>query len=303
MIRELVQIGLAAVLVLAAGLKLARPADSAAALGTFGLADARLRRVALGALIAVELVVAGLLVAGVGIASWLAAGLFGGFALALALALRAGRGGAPCACLGPRSTVSRAAVARALALAAVALAIPALPDGAASTDTWLGVGLAAAGLAIVALAVAVAALAREIGRLRLALGPQSALEIPHEGPALGAVVPELGDRFSPGAQAILALAVFESDGCRMCQQLAPSIDGFAREPVLAVARFDEVRDADVWEALDVPGQPLRRRALARGRRPGQGHVQQPGPARGPAGHGRAPRSRGRRGAPPCPMTP
>jgi hypothetical protein len=255
-IRELVGILLAAVLVLAAGLKLVRPAESTAALRTFGLGNETARRAALAALVVAELAVAGLLVAGVTVGAWMAAGLFLIFAAALGLALWAGRAGAPCACLGPRSTVSTTAVGRALALAAVALTIPFLPDGAASTDTWLGVGLAVAGLAIAALGVAVAALAREIGRLRLALGPETALEMPHEGPALGAVVPELGAAFSPGPQAILALAVFESDGCRMCQQLAPSIDAFAREAVLAVTRFDEVRDAEVWEALDIPGSPF-----------------------------------------------
>ncbi len=256
MIRELVEIFVAAVLVLAAGLKLARPADSVAALGTFGLGSEAVRRAALAALVVAELALAGLLVAGVAAAAWLAAGLFLVFAAALG-PRAAGRPGRRALRL-PRPALDglERRGLRALALAAVAIAIPFLPDGAASTDTWLGAGLAVAGLAILALGVAVAALAREIGRLRLALGPVSALEIPHEGPALGTVVPELGDRFSPGPQAILALAVFESDGCRMCQQLAPSIDAFAREPVLAVARFDEVRDADVWEALDVPGSPF-----------------------------------------------
>jgi hypothetical protein len=256
LIRDLVQIALAVVLIAAALAKLARPAASAEALGTFGLTAPRARAVALGVLVAAELAVAGLLIAGVAVAPYLAAALFGGFAAALGLALRAGRAGEPCGCLGPRSTVSAKAAVRALVLAAVALAVPALPADPASTDTWLGVGLAVAGLAILALAVAVAALAREVGRLRLAVGPESALEIPHEGPGVGDHLPALGNRFSPGSRAILALAVFESEGCHMCQRLAPSVDAFAREPILAVERFDEVRDADVWRELGIPGSPF-----------------------------------------------
>jgi Methylamine utilisation protein MauE len=251
-IQDVVQVAVAVVLLVAAAAKLARPADAIAGLATWRLGHPAV----LGALVATEAGIAVTLLLGLPVAPWLAAGLFLLFAAALAWALRTGRAGAPCGCLGARSTVSNAALGRALALAAVAVAIPFLPDETGTTEAWLGLGLAVALVGVAALGVAVAALAREVGRLRVALGPDPALEIPHEGPAVGANLPELGGRFSPGTKARLALAVFESEGCRMCRTLSPTIDGFAREPVLAVERFDEVRDADVWRALEIPGSPF-----------------------------------------------
>src|SRR5690606_21521078 len=114
-------------------------------------------------------------------------------------------------------------------------------------------------VAIAGLTVAVLALAREIGVLRMALGPQQALEIPDEGPPLGAPSPVLAARAlgerdgAPGVR--LALAVFTSEGCRLCQATAPAVAMLAREPDLAVVVLDEVRDADAWAAADVPGSP------------------------------------------------
>ncbi|MEZ5121996.1 MAG: hypothetical protein R2736_10550 [Solirubrobacterales bacterium] len=106
------------------------------------------------------------------------------FAVAQAVALARGRRGAPCACFGARSTVGPAAIVRNVLLAAAFAALPFLPDTPASTQAWLGLGLAVCGLAIAGLVVAVLALAREVGLLRLALGPQQALEI-LRGPAAG----------------------------------------------------------------------------------------------------------------------
>src|SRR3954468_15170175 len=237
---------------MAAAAKLGRPADAIAGLATWRLGHPAV----LGALVATEAGIAVMLLLGLPVAPWLAAGLFLLFAAALAWALRTGRAGAPCGCLGARSTVSNAALGRALALAAVAVAIPFLPDETGTTEAWLGLGLAVALVAVAALGVAVTALAREVGRLRLAVGPQLALEIPHEGPEVGTVLPELGGRFTPGPSARLAIAVFESEGCRMCRALAPAVEGFARDPVLALERFDEVRDAGVWESLGIPGSPF-----------------------------------------------
>jgi hypothetical protein len=176
------------------------------------------------------------------------------FALALAVALARGRGGAPCACFGSRSTVSAQSLGRNALLAAAFLVAPLVPTSDLSTDQWLGLGLALALLACCGLALAVLALAREVGMLRLRLGPDSALEIPDEGPELGVASP-LIDRFSPGPAAELALAVFVSSGCRACRALGPAVESLRGDPVLVVETFEEVADADAWAEVDAPGSP------------------------------------------------
>ncbi len=123
-----------------------------------------------------------------------------------------------------------------------------------STDQWLGLGLAGALLAFAGLGVATLALAREVGLLRLRVGPAAALEIPTEGPELGSrtelvrAIPGVGD-------AELALAVFSSAGCHVCEALRPAVDSIAAHPAVAVGRFDEHEDSAAWLALDVPGSP------------------------------------------------
>jgi hypothetical protein len=52
------------------------------------------------------------------------------------------------------------------------------------------------------------------------------------------------------------LAVFTSEGCRLCKSLRPALAPFTREPGLSVAFFDEVADADAWRLADVPGSPF-----------------------------------------------
>lgn len=238
----------------AAVAKLASPRSSSAALSSFGLVDERARWAAWVALVGAELVLAAGVFAGADLAAFLAAGLMALFALTMAAAILRGRAGAPCACFGARSTIGWWAVARNVALAAGLALLPLLPEGDLSTDEWLALGLAVALLACLALAVAVLALAREVGLLRLRLGPAAALEIPDEGPPLGERI-EVDGRLVPGADATLALAVFVSEGCRVCRALEPSIRTLAREPLLAVATFDEGADAATWERLRIPGSP------------------------------------------------
>jgi hypothetical protein len=183
----------------------------------------------------------------------------------LARALRAGHAGAPCGCFGARSRVSRAAVARALALAAAFGALPLVPRADLSADAWLAVGLGVALVAVAVLGVAVLALAREIGMLRLAVGPQSALEIPEEGPPI-AGDSGLRPYLDPRADAsVLGLAVFTSEGCRLCRTLAPAIASLGRDPHVALVMLDEVRDAEHWRRLDVPGSPYALAVDAAGR--------------------------------------
>jgi hypothetical protein len=245
----IVRIAVAGVLLLAAALKLRRREAAATALATFGVPESS--RVALVA--GVSALEAGLAVAlllGAGWAPYAAGALFAAFAVLVAAALAAGRRGAPCGCFGASSRIGAAPLVRNAALAGICLALPSLPSGAPSTQGWLALALALAFVCIAALGVAVLALTREVGVLRLRLGPEAALDIAGEGPPLGSRVDvPLSD------SGRLTLAIFSSEGCRVCQTLAPVIDAFRAGALLDVEVFDEVRDADVWQRLDIPGSP------------------------------------------------
>jgi hypothetical protein len=235
--------------------KLASPASSKAALATFDIAGRRAQAFAWALLIGAELALAAGVIAGSEAAAWLAAALTATFAATMIAAILRGRAGAPCACFGARSTVGWTGVARNALLAAAFAALPSLPDGHPSTDQWLGLGLVVALLACAGLAVAVLALAREIGMLRLRLGPAGALEIPEEGPRLGSRSPVI-ERFGFDSEAELALAVFHSAGCHVCRALEPAIATLASEPTVAVEAFEEVADSEVWSQLEIPGSPF-----------------------------------------------
>ncbi|MGI8802762.1 MAG: hypothetical protein ACR2KV_11410, partial [Solirubrobacteraceae bacterium] len=171
-----------------------------------------------------------------------------------AAVLARGGGGAPCACFGAGATVSRIAVARNVLLAAAFAGLPSVPDRAASTVSWLAGGLVLALAGLAALVVAVVALAREVGVLRLRLGPQLALELADEGPPVGRPV-ALIERFAVDGDVKLALAVFTSEGCALCRALEPALAWLASDPFVAALSFDEQADADVWRGLDIPGSP------------------------------------------------
>jgi hypothetical protein len=101
----------------------------------------------------------------------------------------------------------------------------------------------------------VLALAREVGELRLRVGPQAALELLDEGPELGSPTSLPGHLASPDAGARYALAVFTSEGCPVCSALEPVLALMARDPMVELDVFDEVRDAAVWRELRIPGSP------------------------------------------------
>jgi hypothetical protein len=254
MLGVVAHLALAAVLAGSALLKLASPRSSAAALATFGLPDSPLRWLAWGGLIGAELALAAGVAAGSAAASYLAAGLLTLFGLALLGALLRGRAGAPCACFGSRSRVGWPAIARNFVLAAAFVGVTLLPTDSLSTDEWLALGLVVALLACAGLGIAVLALAREVGMLRLRLGPQSALEIPEEGPGLGERV-TIASSFRTGPQVELLLAVFLSDGCHVCRVVEPALEGLAKEPVLSLRVYEEATDAAAWRDLRVPGSP------------------------------------------------
>ena len=246
---------LALVLAGSAALKLASPGSSRAALATFEIEGERMRWIAWATLVVTELGLAVAIAAGSDEACRLAALLLGLFAAALVGAILRGRAGAPCACFGSRSTVGWTSVFRNLALAAGFAVLPLLPERSLSTEQWLGVGIVVALLLCLGLGIAVLALAREVGMLRLRLGPAAALEIPEEGPELGERLALIG-RFSEVDDRSLALALFTSEGCRVCRSLQPAIATLADHPAVAVEVFDEVADSDVWSELRVPGSPF-----------------------------------------------
>jgi Methylamine utilisation protein MauE len=242
------------VLLASAILKLVDRQGTQSALATYGIR--RGAAVVWGSIVAVELVLAVAVGAGIDAAAYAAAALMALFAGARGVALARGRGGAPCACFGARGHVSGASVARAAVLAAAFAAAPSLPRSEPTTEEWLALGLAAALVGLVALAVVVLALAREVGMLRLSLDPRGALEVAHEGPEVGArsaLAERFGDELGPGR---IGLAVFSSEGCQMCRALAPAVAAFGRDPRVAVRDFDEVRDSDAWTIADVPGSPF-----------------------------------------------
>ncbi len=273
------------------------PASSRAALATFGIDGRGPQAVAWALLIACELGLAAGVIAGSATAAYLAAALMATFAATMvgrdpprprrrALRLlrrpldrRLGRAWPATRCSPPRSRRCRRCPRASC------------PPTSGSASGWSSRCSPAPGSA-----VAVLALAREVGMLRLRLGPASALEIAEEGPPLfaeHALIAPL--RARPGGE--LALAVFVSDGCHVCRALEPSIRVLANDPRVAVASFEEVADAAVWAELEIPGQPVRGRARPRGHRAREGHVQQPRSARERARDRRAPprRARARRG--------
>jgi hypothetical protein len=101
---------LAGVLLAGSATKLASPVSSRAALATFGIHRKRAQFALWATLIGVELALAAGILAGLNVASWLAAALMAGFALLMLAAVLSGRNGAPCACFGSRSRVGWPAV-------------------------------------------------------------------------------------------------------------------------------------------------------------------------------------------------
>jgi len=231
---------LAAVLLASAALKLLSGRSGREALGSYGIARPGARAALWGGAIAAEAVLAVVVTASVPGAAEAAAALLGVFALGLAAAILGGRAGAPCGCFGGRrSRIGWPAFARTALLAAAFAALPFLPDAKLSTEAWLGAGLVVALAGLAALTVAVLALARELGELRLAVAPQAALS--------------LIERFE--GRAPLAVAVFTSPGCALCQALEPSLRLVSNDPEVELELFDEETDSDAWASLAVPGSP------------------------------------------------
>src|SRR5215211_4982484 len=258
MFETVLRVGLGLVLAGAALAKLTSARLSIAAMASYGFGDGPLRPIAWASLIATELILGVAVGLGSDAAAYAAAALMALFAALTVAAIMRGRAGAPCACFGPRSKVSWLGVVRNLALAAGFAFIPLVDSISLGTDAWLGIAVGVALLACAGLAVAVLALAREVGMLRLQLGTQGALEIAGEGPDVGSRTEALASRLavppSNGAEGY-GLAVFSSEGCRLCQTLSPAIENVANDPRVTVGVFDEVADAALWRDLGIPGSP------------------------------------------------
>jgi len=223
LVQALLGVVLGATLLSAAGLKLADRTATALAAATFGLEGPATRWIWLP-LAALEAALAAGVLFGPPQAALAAAAVLGVFALAQAGAIAAGRSGAPCGCFGARGTVSWGSVARTMLLAAVA----------ALLGLAFGAGLGSPVPALAALALAGAAVLR-------ARRPSGALEVAAEGPPLGAR-PQLGDG--------VVLALFVSEGCRLCRALVPHAER------LGATIFDETADGAAWTAAAVPGAPF-----------------------------------------------
>ena len=255
MLSVALSLALALVLFVSAGMKLASGPAGRAALATYGIRGEPLASSAWAALGAIEAGLAVCLVAGAEGAAWATAALFAVFCAAQGVALLQGRGGAPCACFGAKGRIGRASIGRAALLAVAAAVLPLLERRPLSTEEWLAIGLVAALTGVVVLGIGLLALAREIGELRLAMAPQGALEIAGEGPEIGGRT-ALAEHFAGLGDEDFGLAVFTSEGCHICQALAPAIALFERDPRVTVRRFDEVEDAGAWALADVPGSPF-----------------------------------------------
>jgi hypothetical protein len=243
---------LAAVLLVSAGAKLASGRSGRKALRSYGIESAGGQDAVWAGVIVAETALALGLAADVPGAAEAAGALLALFAGTLAAAVLRGRSGAPCGCFGGRSRIGWPAVGRTLFLAAVAAVVAFAPDTTPSTEAWLTAGLVVALVGLAALVIAVLALARELGELRLAVAPQAALSLAHEGPELGGRV-GLIDRFE--GRAPIAVAVFTSAGCSLCAALEPSLRLVANDPEVELRFFDEQGEAEAWSSLAVPGSP------------------------------------------------
>ena len=248
----LISFALAGVLLASAAGKARAGRAGRDALRSYGLGGPRVRAAVWASTIAVEAGLAVAVAARVPWAAAAAAGLLAVFALILAAAILQGRSGRLCGCLGSRSRIGWPAAGRAALLAAAFTALAFVPDYRPSPLAWLAAGLVVALAGLAALGIAVLALARELGELRLAVAPQAALSLDHEGPELGGRV-ALIERFE--RRAPLALAVFTSPGCSLCSALAPSLRLLENDPEVELQLFDEEADAEAWVALAVPGSP------------------------------------------------
>ena len=244
------------VLLVAGAAKLRAFRDLPDVLAAYGIRE-RLREPAAATLVAAELGLGALLVAGVA-PRWptLAAVALGVvFVVAVGRLRLAGVARLRCGCFGVRERSTDLVLARAVtftALAGLATAAAWLGAPSLAAEAWLGLALAVVALAVAALGVLVLALYRQVGVLTLRLGPpQGALEIAGEGPELAQEAPPLAGLAGRGSE----LVAFLSPACRICRDLLPGIRALDREG-LAVRVVDEGDESEAFRAWNVPGSPF-----------------------------------------------
>jgi methylamine dehydrogenase accessory protein MauD len=109
---------------------------------------------------------------------------------------------------------------------------------------------------VITLCIVVVALARQIGTLHLRLGPRGALEMDDEGPPLREAPPAFDVTDTAGLPVTIGgpgraqCLVFVSPGCRLCEEILPSVHVVAQ-----AASMDPVvlADADAHEAASTYG--------------------------------------------------
>lgn len=133
-------------------------------------------------------------------------------------------------------------------------------------DGWWAASYVVLWLLVAVLSVLVVALARQIGTLHLRMGPRGALEMDDEGPALGEAPPPLGltdiegEPVEVGGPGRAQLLLFVSPGCRLCEEVLPSVravadSGDLAPVVLADAGSSETRDIFAGRGLGAPVIP------------------------------------------------
>ena len=124
---------------------------------------------------------------------------------------------------------------------------------------WWATAFVVQWVLLLVLGVTVVALARQVGKLHLRLGPRGALEIDTEGPEVGSVAPPVRARTERGTPVRLGgpgpamIVLFASPSCSICREVAPAIPAVARAAGLVPL---VVHDEDAERAYDVPGTPF-----------------------------------------------
>jgi hypothetical protein len=245
----LARLGVAALLLFAAGAKLAARAPDR--LDAYGI-PARLRAPSYYALAVCEAALAVALLIGVSRAPLAAVALGVLFTAALSLARLRGIRRLDCGCFGSKERPTEYLILRAAAFTGLAaLGASSFEAPLPSREIAVAIALAVLALAVLVLGALVLALYRQVGILTLRLGPGVALELADEGPPLGDSGPELTGLAREGAE----LAVFFSPDCRLCRQLAPAVRALAQDG-LSVRVVYEHEEADAFERWRVPGSPF-----------------------------------------------
>ena len=244
-------------------MKLASGPAGRAALATYGIRGEPLASVAWAALGAIEAGLAVCLAAGAEGAAWATAALFTVFCAAQGVALLQGRGGRAVRVLRrqgpdrPRVGRPRRAAGRRRRDAAaarppradhrgVARRSGSPPRCSASPRSALG-------------------RARARARDRRAAARDRARRARSRSPARGrrsAGAPRSAEHFAGLGDDDFGLAVFTSEGCHICQALAPAVAAFERDPRVMLRRFDERRGRRRVGAGRRARQPVRGRRSA-----------------------------------------